>query len=436
MSPRPTVPAGPAPMGGRPGRAAASVGVPATGRGGAVALADDLEPSTTAPPIGTDGAAVRSADRPAGPDRAVGAGVPGGPGHGSGSAGGPGGGSGPPRAGAARRPWAAALTRLLRPTLGLAGTVPLLALLAVVVALVTKALPALRYNGLGFVSRSKWDVGGLYANPIVTNGVRHPPGASYGALPLIAGTLESSVIALLIAVPVAIGLALVVVHRLPPRLSTVVGTGLEVLAGVPSVVIGLWGALTLGPFIAHDITPPIARAMPDVPVLDFFRGPVGAGQGLLTSGVVLAVMILPIVAATTRDLLRQVPQDTIDGAVALGMTDAEALRAVSFPWVGTGIIGASVLGLGRALGETMAVAMVSGAVLGTLPKNLYEAMGTIAATIVSQLDSALTDASGLAVSTLAELGLVLIVITLVVNVGARLLVRRVTGTALPVGRGI
>jgi phosphate transport system permease protein len=336
---------------------------------------------------------------------------------------------------AARRPWAA-LGRLLRPSLGLAGTVPLLALVAVMVALVAKALPAMRYNGFGFLGRSRWDVGGLYASPIVTHGVRHPPGASYGALPLVVGTIESSVIALVIAVPVAVGLALVVVHRLPPRASTIVGAGLEVLAGIPSVVIGLWGALTLGPFIAHDITPDIAAAMPDVPVLDFFRGPVGAGQGLLTSGVVLAVMILPIVAATTRDLLRQVPRDTIDGAVALGMTDAEALRAVSFPWVNAGIVGASVLGLGRALGETMAVAMVSGAVLGTLPRNLYEAMGTIAATIVSQLDSALTDASGLAVSTLAELGLVLIVITLVVNIGARLLVRRVTGTALPVGRGI
>ena len=171
-------------------------------------------------------------------------------------------------------------------------------------------------------------------------------------------------------------------------------------------------------------------------MLRFFRGPTGGGQGLFTVGVVLAIMILPIIAATTRDLLRQVPRATVEGALALGMTDAEALGAVTVPWVRSGVIGASVLGLGRALGETIAVLMVCGSLIGAEVHSFYGAFNTIAAAIVNQLDGAQTDASGLALSSLAELGLVLLVITLLANVGARLLVRRVATTALPVGRGI
>lgn len=313
---------------------------------------------------------------------------------------------------------------------------PLLLLLAILAALVWKALPAIRYNGLGFFGRTTWNLGNLYAPLVAGHGVTHPPGASYGALPLIIGTVVSSAIALVLAVPVAIGTALVVVEKLPPRLSTGVGFCLEVLAGIPSVVIGLWGIFTLGPFLSHHVATIWANHVPDVPVLRFFRGPAGNGQGLFAAGVVLAMMILPIIAATTRDLLRQVPRDTVDGAVALGMTDAEAVGAVTIPWVRSGVIGASVLGLGRALGETIAVAMVSGSLVGANVHSFYSAFTTIAATIVTQLDGALTDASGLAVATLAEVGLVLLVITLLANVGARLLVRRVATTALPVGRGI
>ena len=314
--------------------------------------------------------------------------------------------------------------------------IPLLALVFVLATLIIEALPAIRVNGLHFFTATGWDPGNVYGETVVTDGVPHPVGAYYGALPLIVGTLASSAIALIIAVPVSIGAALAIVQRLPKRLASAVGMVLELLAGIPSVVVGLWGAMTFGPFVAHHIAPVIARNAPDVPVLDYFRGDTGNGEGMLVSGLVLAAMIIPIIASTTRDLIRQVPLLPREGAIALGMSDWECARRVTLPWVSRGITGAVVLGLGRALGETMAVAMVSGAALGAMPTNIYSTMTTIAATVVSQLDSALTDSTNFAVKTLAEASLVLMVITLLTNVAARALVRRASGTALPVGRGI
>lgn len=319
---------------------------------------------------------------------------------------------------------------------GVGAVIPLLALVFVLGTLIIEALPAIRVNGLHFFTATDWDQGNLYGDAVVTDGVAHPAGVYYGALPLIVGTLASSAVALIIAVPVSIGAAFAIVERLPRRLASTVGMVIELLAGIPSVVVGLWGAMTFGPFIAHYVAPVIARNAPDVPVFNYLRGDTGHGEGLLVSGLVLAVMIIPIIASTTRDLIRQVPLLPREGATALGMSDWECARRVTLPWVSSGIIGAVVLGLGRALGETMAVAMVSGAELGAMPGNIYSTMTTIAATIVSQLDSALTDSTGFAVKTLAEASLVLMVITLLTNVAARALVRRVSGTALPVGRGI
>ncbi len=206
---------------------------------------------------------------------------------------------------------------------------------------------------------------------------------------------------------------------------------------MPSVVIGLWGVLTFGPFIAHDIAPWIANNFPDIPVFKLLPGSTGNGQGLLISSLVLAVMVIPIVAATSRRPHPAGADPAPRGrGQALGMSDFETARRVTLPWVGSGIIGAVVLGLGRALGETIAVAMTCGFALGEIPGNLYGAMTTIAATIVNELDSAFGDASKFSVRSLAELALVLMVITLATNVVARLLVRRVSGTALPVGRGL
>ena len=314
--------------------------------------------------------------------------------------------------------------------------VPVLALAFILLVLAIKAWPAIRYNGWGFFTGSTWTGGNLYGNIAKTGGVSHLEGAKFGALPSIIGTLGTSAIALIIGVPVAIGTALVIVERLPRQVASAIGGFLELLAGIPSVVIGLWGAVTFGPFIAHDIAPFIARNMPDVPVLNYFRGDTGNGQGMLVSGLVLSIMIIPIIAATTRDLIRQVPILPREGAIALGMSDFETARKVTLPWVGGGIVGSVVLGLGRALGETMAVAMTCGAALGNVPGNIYGTMTTIAATVVQTVDTAFQDGTGFSLRSIAELCLVLMIITLLVNVLARLLVRRVSGTALPVGRGI
>ncbi len=333
-------------------------------------------------------------------------------------------------------------TRMLRNLITIKGIsriaafVPPAALIFVTGVLFVEALPAIKYNGLGFLTQSQWRPGNFYVNPVVTRGVAHPVGASYGALPLIVGTLESSLLALIIAVPVSIGAALVIVEKLPKRMSDTIGLFLEILAGIPSVIFGLWGTLVLGPILARDVFPFISRIAPNVIGFRFFKGNVGHGEGLLTSGVVLAIMVIPIIASTSRDLLRQVPRNTKEGGIALGLTDWENNKWVSLPWIRSGLIGASVLGLARAFGETMAVAMTSGAVLGATSPNAYLPMTTIAATIVSQLDSALTDASGLATRTLAEGALILAAITLLTNLAARLMVKKVSTTALPVGRGI
>ncbi|HUC59134.1 MAG TPA: phosphate ABC transporter permease subunit PstC [Streptosporangiaceae bacterium] len=313
---------------------------------------------------------------------------------------------------------------------------PAVALAFVLITLLVKALPAIKFNGLSFFTSSVWNVGSYNSTLTNAGGVQHLSGQQFGVLPDVVGTLVTSAIALIIAVPVSLGAALFIVERLPRRLANLVGVFLELLAGVPSVIVGLWGALTFGPFIAHDIAPFIARNMPDVPPFSYFAGATGNGLGELVSGLILAVMVIPIVAATSRDLIRQVPILPREGAIALGMSDSQTARRVTLPWVGAGIVGAIVLGLGRALGETMAVAMTCGFALGAIPGNIYGAMTTISATIVNQIDQAFSDASGFELRTLAEVAVVLMIITLAANIAARLLVRKVSGTALPVGRGL
>ena len=311
---------------------------------------------------------------------------------------------------------------------------PFAALVFVVAVLAVKAAPAIRVNGWHFLTGSEFDAGSGYGGTTTTDGVAHPIGAAYAIWPLIAGTLQSSAIALIVAVPISLGCAFALTERLPRWISRPLGFAVELLAGIPSVVIGLWGILTFGPILARDVYPIIGNNMPDVPVLSYFRDPVGQGDGLLTAGLVLALMIIPIISSTTADLFRQVPRLPKEGGEALGMTDWEVANRITLPWVRSGIIGASVLGLGRALGETIAIAMISGSIFQVAP-NIYSPMSTIAATIVSKLDGAQTDGTGFAVATFAEMGLLLAVISILVNLGARGIVARTSRLGGPVGRG-
>jgi phosphate transport system permease protein len=311
---------------------------------------------------------------------------------------------------------------------------PLVAVIFIVAVLLVNAYPSILYNGLGFFYNQAWNFGNFYGSSTVThNGITAPAGASYGALPFIIGTLLTSIIAFIVGVPIAVGAALMLAEKMPQQLRKRLSFFLELLAGIPSVVYGLWGLIVLGPFLSTYIYPQLARLGVIIPWL---AGPVGSGQGLLTAGLVLAVMIIPIVASTTRDLLAQVPSLPREGALALGLTSWDTVRYVSVPWVFSGIIGAAILGWARALGETMAVLIVSGNGANALPFNIYGPVSTIASAIVALLDSALSDPTRLAVSALAEAGLVLMGITLVTNILARLLVRRVSVTNLPIGRGV
>jgi phosphate transport system permease protein len=318
---------------------------------------------------------------------------------------------------------------------GGAAVVPLIGLIIMLVILIREALPVIRFNGWGFFTTSNWFAGNPYGTIIKSGGIAHLPGEHFGALALILGTVETTAIAVAVALPISIGAAVLLVERLPARVGAVLGLALEILAGIPSVVIGLWGIFSFGPFLASHIYP-VLNKLPNVPVLSIFRASFTPnGQGLLTGGLVLSAMIVPLMAATTRDLLRQVPTLTKEGAEALGMTGAEAFMTVQARWVRAGVVGAAVLGVGRALGETIAIALVTGSVIQLAP-SLYGSMTTIAAGIVSQLDFALSDPTGLSVRSLAEAALVLMVISLTVNTVARNYSRRAARSAgLPTGRG-
>lgn len=304
---------------------------------------------------------------------------------------------------------------------GLSAGSPLLVLAVIAAVLTRDAWPAWRYQGFSFFTGVTWNMGNMYADsPIVHNGVHAAPGAEFGILPLLAGTLESSIIALAVGVPVSLATAFALAYKLPPSVSRIVAPVVDLLAGIPSVVYGLWGVTVLAPFVERVLGPALARAGGGIP---FLAGPVGTGLGLLTSGLVLAVMIIPIVTATTRELLAQVPRLPVEGALALGMTTFEAVRFVALPWVRAGVMGAVMLGWGRALGETMAVLMVSGNAANYMPTNLYSPISTMAAMIAAQLDAAMGDFSGLSVRALALIAVSLTVIAVATNAAAGLLVR-------------
>lgn len=311
--------------------------------------------------------------------------------------------------------------------------IPAAALVFLAYQLVKSAYPAIVFNGWKFFTTKTFTLGSLYSTGTeVRHGFSAPQGAQFGILPLVFGTVVSSAIALAIAVPVSVGGVLMLVELMPRRLQGFLSVFLELLAGIPSVVFGLWGVFTFGPFLSHSLY----RWIADLHI-PWLRGSTGSGQGLLTASLVLAVMVIPVIASTVRELFRAVPEATKEGALALGLTRREVVRVVTMPMVRGGIVGSSLLGLGRALGETIAVLLISGNLLNAYPHNIFDSFSSMAATIANFLDSALTDPTHMGLDTLAEVGLVLLAITLATNFSGRLIARRLAGdVALPVGRGV
>lgn len=321
--------------------------------------------------------------------------------------------------------------RLTRGLLAIAAIVPTAVLALLVAQMVKSAIPAIVFNGTSFFTTKQFTMGNLYGSTEIKNGYKAAHGAQFGILPLLFGTVVSSLIALILAVPVAVGGAILLVEKLPRRLQSPLGVFLELLAGIPSVVFGLWGVYTFGPLMSRTVYRWVAAL--GIPWLD---GPTGAGEGLLTASIVLAVMIVPIIASVTRELVRAVPVTTKEGALALGLTQSETIRIVVLPYIRTGLLAASILGWARALGETIAVLVISGDALNIYPHSIFDPFSTMSATIAAFLDSALTDSTGMALHALAEVGLVLLALTLVTNFAGRLLARRFSTTGLPVGRGV
>jgi phosphate transport system permease protein len=280
--------------------------------------------------------------------------------------------------------------------------VTLALLFAFVCALVVEAMPSIRQFGLNFLISTDWD----------------PSADQYGALPFIYGTAVSSALALLIAVPLSLGVGLCLSEMAPEWLSVKLGFLVELLAAIPSVVYGLWGIFVMGPWIRDHLEPVLGKYLGFLPL---FQGP-RVSVGMLSAGVVLAIMVLPYIAAVCTDVFRVVPQTQREAAFALGATKWEMVRTAVLPFGTSGIIGAIILGLGRALGETIAVAMVIGN-RPVISGSLFMPSTTLASVIANEFVEA---TSALNVSALMELGLVLLMLGLVLNLAARMLVYGVT----------
>ena len=285
-------------------------------------------------------------------------------------------------------------------TLGL-GTLILLLLIALGFALVMDAMPAIRKFGFSFLISTDWD----------------PVNDLYGALPFIYGTALSSAIALLIAVPLSLGVALCLSEMAPEWMSRRLGFLVDLLAAIPSVVYGLWAIFVLGPWLRDHVEAFLGKYFGFLPL---FAGP-KVSVGMFSAGVVLAIMVIPYISSVCTDVFRVVPRTQREAAIALGATKWEMVRMAVLPYGLSGIIGAIILGLGRALGETIAVAMV----IGNSPQisaSLFAPAATLASVIANEFAEATSD---LYVSALIALGLVLLGLGIVLNIIARMLVAAV-----------
>ena len=276
-------------------------------------------------------------------------------------------------------------------------------LIAILVVLVIAAWPTFSQFGLSFLWGTSWSA----------------PRDIYGAVPAVLGTLISSLIAMAIAVPIGFGIAIVLTELAPDRLRRPIGTAIELLAGVPSIIYGIVGLFILVPLMQSSILPFLIATVGQVPLIGALFQPPAPGIGLLTASIVLSIMILPFITAITRDVFNTVPPMLRESAYGMGMTTWEVVRYIIIPYTRLGLVGGIMLGLGRALGETMAVTFVVGSVT-----RLQASIISPSTTISAQIANSFGDADGLQLSSLIALGLILFVLSFGVLALAKLLIGR------------
>src|SRR3954447_20600291 len=273
-------------------------------------------------------------------------------------------------------------------------------MVGIVYEVIEIAWPAISAFGIGFVTTNDW-------NPVTEN---------FGAAPFLYGTVVTSAIALLLAAPISIAISIYLTELAPPRLRRPVATLVDMLAAIPTVILGLWGILVLGPFMHDTIEPALQSFLGFLPI---FSGDPSA-FGYLTAAVILTIMTTPIITSVTREVFETVPGDLKEASYALGATRWEMIRQVILPYSRSGIVGATILGLGRAIGEAIAVAQVIGGAT-LIDASLFHTGGTLAAQIAAQFQGT---TSQLQKASLAYLGVILLVFAVIVNVIARIIVHR------------
>jgi phosphate transport system permease protein len=277
----------------------------------------------------------------------------------------------------------------------------LLVLVGIIISLIIGAWPAFEHFGPSFLTTIEWD----------------PVNNEYGALIAIVGTVATSLIALLIAFPISFGIALFLTEICPAGLRRPLGTAVELLAGVPSIIYGMWGLFIFAPLFADYVQPLLNKTLGQLPLIGYlFKGPM-MGIGILTAGLILSVMIIPFISSVMRDVFEIVPAVLKESAYGLGCTKWEVVRKIVLPYTKTGVVGGVMLGLGRALGETMAVTFVIGNA-HKLSWSLFAPGNSIASTLANEFAEA---ESKLHVSSLFALGLILFVITFIVLSVAKLM---------------
>lgn len=286
--------------------------------------------------------------------------------------------------------------------------VVLASLLGILISLTIEAWPVFQTFGPSFLWTNVWSV----------------PDEEFGALAAIYGTVVTSVIALTLAVPISFGIALFLTETCPVWLRRPLGTAIELLAGVPSIVYGIWGLFIFAPLFAEYIQPPLQAALGDVPVIGgWFAGP-PIGVGILTASIVLALMVIPFIASVMRDVFETVPDVLKESAYGVGCTTWEVVRNIVLPYTRVGVIGGIMLGLGRALGETMAVTFVIGNA-NRIVGSLFAPGASIASTLANEFGEA---TPGLHFASLFALGLILFIISFVVLAISRWLISRSMGS--------